>query len=624
MILERIQAAIHKLEVDSGARWLNYLVLALAVLALGVWYDTHCYHSFKSPAAMDAAQVARNLAAGKGFSTECIRPFSIYLLQRHGGLAAAAGGSATNIVDSGRVYGPHPDLANAPLYPALLAGLFKITSPEWKLELEKPFWGGGGRFQRYKPEFMIAIFNQLLLLAAAFLAFRIARTLFDGTVAWLTAGLMLGSDLLWKFSVSGLPTLLLLVIFLGLIWCLVSFEAAGAAESPKPGRRFRLALLTGLLAGLGMLTQYSFGWVIVPAVLYLLIYGGARRTTLAGAAALVFVAVVSPWIARNLVVSGTLFGTAGYAVTENTMVFPGSELMQSLHPDLAGVFGVRPYLVKLQWALRPLLQNDVPTMGGGWIGCLFLAGLLLGLRNLAARRLRYFTLMCLGVFLLVTAMGQTAQGALTPETNEENLLVLLAPLAIIFGLVFFLTLLDQMAVPWPPLRFAVIGLVAVLACGQLIFTLLPPKMSLLSYPPYYPPDIQKVSRWMQPEELMMSDVPWAVAWYGDRKCVWTTLDSGSAFFQLNDYLRHVDGLYLSEQVMDGRLLSDCLHGVRDNWYSFVLDRVGFRNLRSEDPTTPWDVFFRTGANGSQNKFPLHYVPPHALSSGIFVTDRPRW
>ena len=61
MIAERIQALIHKLEV-GGARRLNYVALTLAVLSLALWYDTHCYHNFNSPEAMDKAQVARNLS----------------------------------------------------------------------------------------------------------------------------------------------------------------------------------------------------------------------------------------------------------------------------------------------------------------------------------------------------------------------------------------------------------------------------------------------------------------------------------------------------------------------------------------------------------------------------------
>src|SRR5580704_1536117 len=115
MITERIQAVIHALEV-SGARWLNYVALTVMVVALGVWYDTHCYHNFSAPEAMDAAQVARNLADGKGFSTEVVRPFSVYLLQKHNRNQPASQASGTNAVDSAEVYGPHPDLANAPLY----------------------------------------------------------------------------------------------------------------------------------------------------------------------------------------------------------------------------------------------------------------------------------------------------------------------------------------------------------------------------------------------------------------------------------------------------------------------------------------------------------------------------
>ena len=164
MIPDRIQALIHKLEVEGGARWMNYLALMVAVMALAVWYDTHCYVAFRAPEAMDAAQVARNLAEGKGFTTEFIRPFSIYLLQQHNHVPAAKPAAGANAVDDGRVYGPHPDLANAPLYPLVLAGLFKLVSPAWPVELHKSFWSDSGRFQRYKPEFLIALFNQILLL----------------------------------------------------------------------------------------------------------------------------------------------------------------------------------------------------------------------------------------------------------------------------------------------------------------------------------------------------------------------------------------------------------------------------------------------------------------------------
>ena len=61
---------------------------------------------------------------------------------------------------------------------------------------------------------------------------------------------------------------------------------------------------------------------------------------------------------------------------------------------------------------------------------------------------------------------------------------------------------------------------------------------------------------MKPNELMMSDVPWAVAWYGDRQCVWLTRDAQAEFFAINDYLKPVQALYLTPETMDGRFVSD--------------------------------------------------------------------
>jgi len=255
--------------------------------------------------------------------------------------------------------------------------------------------------------------------------------------------------------------------------------------------------------------------------------------------------------------------------------------------------------------LGELLLNDLPKLGGGWMGILFLAGLLLGLRNVLARRLRYFTMTCLGVFLVVSALDRTHWSVLAPELNTENLLVLLTPLAVLFGVAFFVTLLLQMNAPNPETRLAVVALVVVLVRLQFILTLLPPKISTVDWPPYYPPDIQKVSAWMQPDELMMSDIPWAVAWYGDRQCAWTTLNCKYEFVALNDFIKPVSGLYLSLNTLDAKLVSDCLHGnVVDNWNDFAFKTLA-RNQLPEN-------------------FPLTKFPFETLRSSIFLCDRQRW
>ena len=603
MISERVQGLIHMFEVGAGVRWLRFTVLALAVTALVVTYDVNAYRGFYAPEAMDAAQVARNLAEGKGYTTDYLRPFSAYLVQKHNRELHPGELFATNATDFARVNGPHPDLANPPVYPVVLAGLFKVAGFDWKVETRQPFWSVGGKFLRYPPEFCIAIMNQLLLVAVVVLTFFIARKILDAPAAWLAALLTLGAEVLWRFSVSGQSTLLLLVIFLGVIWCLVKIEELGAAEMAFARKLFFLAIGTGLLVGLGTLTRYAFGWLIVPVAIYIGMFGGARRPGLAVASFLAFGLVVTPWIIRNLAVSGTWFGTAGYAVVEGTFAFPGTRLMQSINPDLTSAYWVRPYTRKLFENVRLILQGDLLRVAGGWVMILFLAGLLLGLRNTGARRLRYFTMMCLGVLIVAQALGQTSLSFASPEINSENLLVLLAPLVVIFGVVFFLTLLDQMKAPSPEIRYGAVALLVLVCCQPLIAALLPPKASPVSYPPYYPPEIQKVSGWMRPDEMMMSDIPWAVAWYGKHQCAWNTINSQYEFFLFNDNVKEVRALYLTLNTLDKKLFTECLQGGVDSWGNFVLKSVA--------------------ANQIPPQFPLK-VAPYGLMTGLFLTDRQRW
>jgi 4-amino-4-deoxy-L-arabinose transferase-like glycosyltransferase len=175
----------------------------------------------------------------------------------------------------------------------------------------RPFWSQDGMFARYEPDFLIAAFNQLLLLGLIVSVFFLARRLFDRAVAWFSALLLFGTELLWRFSVSGLSTMLLLVIFLGLVWSLVLLENEAREPTRGPLALVALAAIAGAVIGIGGLTRYAFGWLIIPVIAYLLLFAGPRRVTLALTTFGIFAAVMAPWIVRNYHVSGTPFGTAG-------------------------------------------------------------------------------------------------------------------------------------------------------------------------------------------------------------------------------------------------------------------------------------------------------------------------
>jgi hypothetical protein len=235
---------------------------------------------------------------------------------------------------------------------------------------------------------------------------------------------------------------------------------------------------------------------------------------------------------------------------------------------------------------------------------LFLTGLLLNFRSVAVRRMRYFLLMCLAIFIMVQVLGQTQLSVQSPEVNSENLLILLVPLVFIYGVSLFLILLDQMVLPLRELRLVVKIVFVGLCCAPMIFALLPPRPSPVVYPPYYPPQIQTVAGWMKPNELMMSDIPWAVAWYGQRQCVWLTLNDQDDFFAINDYLKPIQGLFLTSETMNSKLASDCLRSDQNTWGNFVLQAV----VQKRIPVG----------------FPLVNASPGLAPEGLFLTDLARW
>jgi len=601
-LAEIIQNLIHKLEAGAGPRFFRITTLLLTVVALTMWYDVHAYRNIATPEGMDAAQLARNISEGKGYTTLFIRPLSLYLVQKHNEAGTPVALTNANF-DFAHVKSAHPDLANPPVYPVLLAGLMKVLPFHYAVDTKSPFWADNGRFGRYQPDFLIAVFNQMLLVAAIVLTFFLARKLFDAGVAWLSAILMVGSSLLWRFSVSGLSTMVLLVIFLGLTWCILKIEEMAREPQPRANWLLGLAVAAGVLTGVGALTRYAFGWTMIPVVVFLIFFSGQKKAQHAFAALGAFVLVLTPWVVRNFAVSGTPFGTAGFAAAEGTLLFPQFQLERAIHPDFGHLLRLSPYLHKLVANAQGIVMNDLTRFGGNWATLLFWAGLLLSFRSVAVRRMRYFLLFCLGTFVVVQALGQTQLSVESPEVNSENLFVLLAPLVFIYGVSLFLTLLGQMNLPVLQLRYPIIAAFAALSCLPMIFVMLPPKTSPVAYPPYHPQDIQRIAGWMKENELMMSDVPWAVAWYGQRQCVWLTVNAEDDFNAINYWMKPIQALYLTPETMDSRFVSDWA-GRERSWGGFVLSVV------TQNQIPPG--------------FPLRIAPKGYLPDRLYLTDRERW
>src|SRR5438309_5339356 len=147
-----LQDVIHRLEEGGGLRFFRIGLGVLVLLVVLGGYNWRAFRNMSTQEAMDSAQLGRNIAEGKGYTTLFIRPLSIYLVkkknQRKGGTAALS--------DPAQLKEMHPDIANPPVYPVLLAGMMKVLPFKYDLPARaKPsFWTTPrGGFYRYKPDF---------------------------------------------------------------------------------------------------------------------------------------------------------------------------------------------------------------------------------------------------------------------------------------------------------------------------------------------------------------------------------------------------------------------------------------------------------------------------------------
>lgn len=593
-----IQEWIHALEEGGGAKIVRVLVASLVFIAIALLYNLREYRNFTAPQAMDSAQLARNLAEGEGFTTDFVRPFSLHLLRKKSGQSDLP------------LDGPQPDISNAPLYPLALAQLMKATRPASEIprlsefDTEHP-----ARLWKYEAEVHIGVLNQFLFFLSLVLLHSLARKLFDPLVAWVAVIAMGGAQLFWQFSVSGLPTMMLMVLMLALAHCLSLAEQGANEKKWGAGRLAALAGLAGILLGALALTQYAFAWLVLPTLAFFGYAFNQRRALLCIVALLGFAAVTAPWIKRNIDVSGEPLGTATFALNQDSLRFPGDRLERSLTPikldspqDLNKV-GVSEHWIKFWNNIGPTLSEDLPKYGGSWISAFFLVGLLMPFNRAGITRLRAFIVSALMLFVLVQTLTRSHASELTPTLNADNLLIAFAPLVFLFGAAMFSIVLDQASEEFSPRRRWLTGIFCGVICLPLLMAMLSPRKPTLTFPPYHPPLIHEASGWFERDEILMSDMPWAVAWYGDKPCFWMTLDPADDFAEIYNQ-KPIRGLYLSSLTMDRKLVSEQWEGEEYLWGRFAANSV----VKGEMP----------------DGFPL----PHAFGEWfpfqLIMADRPRW
>ena len=581
-----------------------------------VWLFTDSgFRGLSHEKGIEQAQIAREIARGNGFSTKMIRPAALWQFQSN------KGAFPLDIT---------PDAYHAPLNPYLLAGAFKLA--DWynrgaegtakalgNSDFPPLRWIGtlasrtvydplmNAKLVVYALDKVIAAVQLLFFFLAVLVSYFTAKRLFDKRLALLGMALLLLCQLFWDFALSGLPQMLMLFLFSCACYCIVRAVETRYAQKPMHWWSAAIGAAFGLLALAHGLTIFIFagfflfaGFFFRPRVRNLAILLG------------VFALFYGPWLIRNHRVSGNAVGLGWYSGLYQVR---GSETQVMRTMALEGPLkDVTPRVFGEKLRAQALLQfaNIYALFGAVLVAPLFFVALLHLFKRPETGSFRWcvLTMWLFAVFgMAVFGLdpGNPASAATSLQANDIH--VLFVPLMTFYGLAFILVTWSRLEINARLARFGFLAVIYLVSAFPFICQFIElhsdPKQRI-HWPPYAPPFISWLTDWTTEREIIASDMPWAVAWYADRKSLWIPM-TRKDFVDLNDYNQlggRMVGLFLTPYSGNRAFLAEIMKGEYKEWAPFITRQVNVRELQD---------------------FPLRAVTALPMDfQNVFYADRDRW
>jgi hypothetical protein len=533
---EFVQRTIHALEVGELAVWIKRSLLALVILAIAGIY-LYEFRGLATSQAMDQAQIGRFIASGHGWRTNLIRPRAIGQLAAH----------HKNVAE--KIWF---DTYQAPLPPLVDAiALFPIKSH--KMSLDHTIYVG---------DRVIAGMSIALFLSSVVVLFFLGRRLFDRRVALLSCGLVLLCDMMWQYSLSGLPQMLLLLLFNLTIYAMVR-----AVEEQYLGGFVGFWLAgAGLGFGLLALTHAITLWIFAAAVIFCLMFFRPRWRA-AGILGAGLAILYLPWLLRTFLVCGNPAGVAIYSALDGITM---SEAAWMRHINVT-FEGIGPGAFRDKALTNLLMQSGhiVQYFGYSVVAVMFFAGFLHRFKRTEVGASRWMLLLLwAGAVLGMAVFGINEE----QDVAANQLHLVFMPLMTCYGLAFLLVQWRRLGIELRLARVAFIALLYFLCAAPMIrFLFFSPSRMLVRWPPYMPPVISVLNDWMQPQEITASDMPWAIAWYANRRSIWLP-ETIKTFTDLNDYdvlKARINAIYLTPISGTGNTYRDIVKGEYQDWSSVI-------------------------------------------------------
>jgi hypothetical protein len=562
---EQIQKTVVSFEAGEIARWVWRGVFAFVAIGLSVFYLIHEFHGLPMSQAMDQAQIGREILRGNGWQTKFIRPLAIGELRRHGKDVNTA---------------IREDTYNAPIPPLLDAAAIYLPIREgWDLKRTDPVYSG---------DRAIACMGVIFFLGSLAVLYFIALDLFDQRVAAMATGLVLISDTMWRYALSGLPQMFLLLLLHLNVYAMLRAMRAQYLNERTLGWIAAMGFGFGLMALTHALSIFIFVPVLVFSLFFFRPRGRGALIMLA-----IFLAVYTPWLVRNAMVCGDFRGMAGFSGLDG-IVRPESGHMRRFDIDLADVSG-NYYAQNFRVNLTAQINRLIEYMGWSCVAPLALVSVLHAFRRPVTKAFRW---------LMFAMWGGAVCGMSIFGMKEEHSLaanqfyLLFVPLFICYGMAYVMVQWDRriglgfILPQWGErsgvhsfLRASLVVVIFFLSSIPLLSRLFLDKTRWsVEWPPYLPAYIAVLRDWFQPDEIIGSDMPWAVAWYADRRSLWLPFEPQD-LIDLSDYKvlgAPIAALYFTPISGTENTVGDLVNGEYRHWTPYIV-----RTVNSEKSPFPY-------------------------------------
>lgn len=520
------------------------VIISLAVLFGYVVYQATQFDALSSVEAIDIAQVARNYASGEGFTTNWVRPLTLVVSNS---------------------LGQHHELTQAPLQPVVEAGFFTLFGASDRVAS----WTSG-----------------ICFLLGVGLTFLLAYRVFNLQTALIAMVLVATDTALLNYSISGLESsLLTMLVTLTFLILYLHHE--------KEHARWWLSGIAGILAGLIYLTSYVWFVAWIPILLVIWFNSDPKkRLRHAAIFALLSILICLPWFIRNYNLTGNpVFSFRWTEAVMNTYSYSANTLARTYEEAPTGLLSFaieapREVYRKMRTGVLNL-RSVIANIGGPFVSAFFWVAILVPLGGIAFDRIRkasYALFVLVGLVLVFLG-------------PDPRILVPLAPLVTVTAVGLFLQMLNRRTRDLGSRRQ---GRWRTIGIGLLVAVHVIPLMFVMveGLPTYYTEAdtlrraTNELDTMLQPEEPVITDVPWVFAWYSDRPAVWLPVRPVD-IRRIEEKVGQIDHMALTPGIMQNAEQEKNTDWAR-TWRRALQEDVTYAGWRVEQrmASVPWVLFRR--------------------------------